>query len=141
MASSTRTISSLLFFRFFLSFIFFFLLLIVCKKGLRLNVLIGQYLNMLRELRPQKWVFDELKGLSTVQFRFKDIERPQSYVCSLASKLQYYPIEEVISGDYTFKEWKPELIESILDILTPDKIRYSFSITICLLFGRFCQFL
>ena len=96
---------------------------------------------MLRELRPQKWVFDELKGLSTVQFRFKDIERPQSYVCSLASKLQYYPIEEVISGDYTFNEWKPELIESILDILTPDKIRYSFSITICLLFGRFCQFL
>jgi len=78
---------------------------------------------MLRELRPQEWVFDELKGLSTVQFRFKDKERPQSYVCSLASKLQYYPIEEVISGDYTFKEWKPELIESILDILTPDNIR------------------
>lgn len=84
---------------------------------------VGQYLNMLRELRPQEWVFDELKGLSTVQFRFKDKERPQSYVCSLASKLQYYPIEEVISGDYTFKEWKPELIESILDILTPDNIR------------------
>jgi len=85
--------------------------------------LVFQYLNMLRELRPQQWVFDELKGLSTVQFRFKDKERPQSYVCNLASKLQYYPMEEVISGDFAFKEWKPELVESILEILTPDKIR------------------
>jgi len=85
--------------------------------------LMFQYLNMLRELGPQKWVFDELKGLSTVAFRFKDKETPQGYVCGLAGRLQYYPIEEVISGDYIFKEWKPELIQSLIDILTPDKIR------------------
>lgn len=78
---------------------------------------------MLRKLGPQKWVFDELEGLSRVQFRFKDKEKPQSYVCSLASKLQYYPMDEVISGDYSFKEWKPELVTSILDLLTPENIR------------------
>lgn len=82
-----------------------------------------QYLNMLRKLEPQKWVFDELEGLSRVQFRFKDKEKPQSYVCSLASKLQYYPMEEVISGDYSFKEWKPDLVTSVLDMLTPENIR------------------
>jgi len=59
-----------------------------------------------------------------VQFRFKDKEKPQSYVCSLASKLQYYPMEEVISGDYSFKEWKPDLVTSLLDMLTPEKIRF-----------------
>ena len=79
---------------------------------------------MLRNLGPQKWVFDELEGLSRVQFRFKDKEKPQSYVCSLASKLQYYPMEEVISGDYSFKEWKPDLVTSLLDMLTPEKIRF-----------------
>jgi secreted Zn-dependent insulinase-like peptidase len=83
---------------------------------------------MLRKLGPQKWVFDELEGLSRVQFRFKDKEKPQSYVCSLASKLQYYPMEEVISGDYSFKEWKPDLVTSLLDMLTPEKIRF---VTFC----------
>ncbi len=79
---------------------------------------------MLRSLGPQKWVFDEIHGLSKVQFRFKDKEKPQSYVCSLATNLQWYPIEEVISGDYAFKDWRPDLVTSILDILTPEKIRY-----------------
>lgn len=78
---------------------------------------------MLRKLGPQKWVFDELAGLSKVQFRFKDKEKPQSYVCRLASLLQYYPMEEVISGDYAFKEWRPDLVISILDRLIPDNIR------------------
>ena len=78
---------------------------------------------MLKKLGPQKWVFDELAGLSKVQFRFKDKEKPQSYVCRLASLLQYYPMEEVISGDYAFKEWRPDLVISILDRLIPDNIR------------------
>lgn len=82
---------------------------------------------MLRKLEPQKWVFDELEGLSRVQFRFKDKEKPQSYVCSLASKLQYYPMEEVISGDYSFKQWKPDLVTSVLDMLTPENIRLVMS--------------
>lgn len=85
--------------------------------------LVFQYLNMLRELGPQKWVFDELQCLSKVQFRFKDKEKPQSYVCSLASKLQYFPMEEVISGAYAFKEWRPDLVNSILNMLTPENIR------------------
>ena len=81
------------------------------------------YLNMLRELSPQKWIFDELKGMSNVHFRFKDKEKPQSYVCSLATKLRYFPIEEVISGDYVFEEWRPDLIESLMSLLTPQNIR------------------
>ena len=78
---------------------------------------------MLRELSPQKWIFDELKGMSNVHFRFKDKEKPQSYVCSLATKLRYFPIEEVISGDYVFEEWRPDLIESLMSLLTPQNIR------------------
>lgn len=78
---------------------------------------------MLKQLGPQRWVFDELQRLSKVQFRFKDKEKPQSYVCSLASKLQYYPIEEVISGDYAFKDWKPDLVTSLLDRMIPENIR------------------
>ena len=61
--------------------------------------------------------------MSNVHFRFKDKEKPQSYVCSLATKLRYFPIEEVISGDYVFEEWRPDLIESLMSLLTPQNIR------------------
>lgn len=99
--------------------------LIVNTYFLIYPVLSPKYLKMLKEKQPEKWIFEELRGMSNVQFRFKDKEKPQSFVCSLATKLRYFPCEEVMSGDYIFEEWKPELIEHLLCLLTPDNIRYA----------------
>ena len=81
---------------------------------------------MLREEGPVKGIFEELQALAQIKFRFKDKEKPQSYVSSLASKLHYFPMEEAISGDFSFTVWSPELITSVLDMLTPDKMRSIF---------------
>ncbi len=39
--------------------------------------LVFQYIRMLREIGIQKWIFEEINKLDTVQFRFKDKEQPQ----------------------------------------------------------------
>ncbi|XP_066956310.1 insulin-degrading enzyme [Macrobrachium rosenbergii] len=82
-----------------------------------------QYLNLLKNQGPQEWVFNECRDLSAMNFRFKDKERPQSYVCGLAEQLHYYPLKEVLCGGYLLSEYKPELIEKVLDCLTPSNIR------------------
>ncbi|GFT52795.1 insulin-degrading enzyme [Nephila pilipes] len=108
-------------------FAFFIVDLMLTEKGLEhtddIVTLLFQYLTMLREVGPQEWIFQECKKLSEMTFRFKDREKPQVYVCSLASRIFLYPIEEVLSGPYLLHEYKPDLINKLLDLLKPDNIR------------------
>ena len=85
--------------------------------------LVFQYLALLREKGPQEWVFRECQDLNRMQFRFKDKERPQSYVCGLSGQLQDYPLDEVLTGSYLLTEWSPDLITSLLSNLTTDTVR------------------
>lgn len=85
--------------------------------------LIFQYLNLLRKEGPKEWVFRECQDLSSMSFRFKDKEKPINYTCSCSSSLHDYPIEEVLSGAYLFDQYNPDLIQSVLDKLTPDSVR------------------
>ncbi|XP_076044547.1 insulin degrading metalloproteinase isoform X2 [Oratosquilla oratoria] len=82
-----------------------------------------QYFNMLRKEGPQEWVFEECRDLNAMTFRFKDKERPQTYVCALSEQLHYYQSEEVLCGGYFLYDFKAELINMVLDYLTPDNIR------------------
>ncbi|XP_070209984.1 insulin-degrading enzyme-like [Littorina saxatilis] len=82
-----------------------------------------EYINMLKKEGPQEWVFQECMDLSTMQFRFKDKEKPRNYVCHLSNMLNEFPIEEVLSAPYLFNEFRPDVINMILDLLTPENIR------------------
>ena len=85
--------------------------------------LVFQYMKMLRMSGPQDWVFEECKKICNMQFQFKDKERPQSYVSSCSHDLQYYPMEEALTGSYLLTEWRPELVEEVMDKLVPDNVR------------------
>uniref|UniRef100_A0A8C9F984 Insulin degrading enzyme n=1 Tax=Pavo cristatus TaxID=9049 RepID=A0A8C9F984_PAVCR len=82
-----------------------------------------QYIQKLRTEGPQEWVFQECKDLNAVAFRFKDKERPRGYTSKLGGMLHYYPIEEVLAAEYLLEEFRPDLIEMVLDKLRPENIR------------------
>ncbi|XP_028845325.1 insulin-degrading enzyme isoform X2 [Denticeps clupeoides] len=82
-----------------------------------------QYIQKLRTEGPQEWVFQECKDLNTVAFRFKDKERPRGYTSKVAGLLHYYPLEEVLAAEYLLEEFRPDLIEMVLDNLRPDNVR------------------
>ncbi|KAH0623624.1 hypothetical protein JD844_006573 [Phrynosoma platyrhinos] len=82
-----------------------------------------QYIQKLRTEGPQEWVFQECKDLNAVAFRFKDKERPRGYTSKLAGMLHYYPIEEVLAAEYLLEEFRPDLIEMVLDKLRPENVR------------------
>ncbi|XP_033106697.1 insulin-degrading enzyme-like [Anneissia japonica] len=84
-----------------------------------------QYLNMLRQEGPQEWIHRECQDLDNMRFRFKDKERPSSYVMTTVANLHEYPFTEVLSADYTMPDYRPDLIKMILGLLTPDKARIS----------------
>ena len=37
--------------------------------------------------------------------------------------LQYYPLEEVLTAEYLLEEFRPDLIEMVLDKLRPENVR------------------
>ncbi|RXN10476.1 insulin-degrading enzyme [Labeo rohita] len=82
-----------------------------------------QYIQKLRTEGPQEWVFQECKDLNTVAFRFKDKERPRGYTSKVAGLLHYYPLEAVLAAEYLLEEFRPDLIEMVLDKLRPENVR------------------
>ncbi|KAM4607098.1 insulin-degrading enzyme isoform 2-T2 [Polymixia lowei] len=82
-----------------------------------------QYIQKLRTERPQEWVFQECKDLNKVAFRFKDKERPRGYTSKVAGLLHYYPLEEVLAAEYLLEDFRPELIDMVLNKLRPEHVR------------------
>uniref|UniRef100_A0A8D3C1V6 Insulin-degrading enzyme n=1 Tax=Scophthalmus maximus TaxID=52904 RepID=A0A8D3C1V6_SCOMX len=82
-----------------------------------------QYIQKLRTEGPQEWVFEECKDLNKVAFRFKDKERPRGYTSKVAGLLHYYPLEEVLAAEYLLEDFRPDLIEMVLDKLRPEHVR------------------
>lgn len=39
------------------------------------------------------------------------------------SWFQYYPVEEVLAAEYLLEEFRPDLIEMVLDKLRPEHVR------------------
>jgi hypothetical protein len=46
----------------------------------------------------------------------------QDVVCELSSKLQNYPIEEVLTAEHLVIDWRPDLVKEVLDIILPENI-------------------
>lgn len=85
--------------------------------------LIFQYLNLLRTKGPQKWIFDEYCRLNEMQFRFKDKENPLHLVSNIVHSMLVYPLPEVLSANYLLTEWRPDLIEQVMEKLNPYNAR------------------
>ncbi|XP_037637907.1 insulin-degrading enzyme isoform X1 [Sebastes umbrosus] len=82
-----------------------------------------QYIQKLRTEGPQEWVFEECKDLNKVAFRFKDKERPRGYTSKVAGLVHYYPLEEILAAEYLLEDFRPDLIQMVLDKLRPEHVR------------------
>ncbi|XP_018331415.1 insulin-degrading enzyme [Agrilus planipennis] len=85
--------------------------------------LVFQYINMLKDVGPLEWIQEEQKDIAAMIFRFKDKESPRTYISGLVHHLQDYPIEDVLCIHYHLTEWRPDIINNILNSFTPDKVR------------------
>lgn len=78
---------------------------------------------MLRTGGAKKWIFEEYLNLSEMQFRFKDKETALLLASSVVHSMQLYPMEEVLTAPYLISDWRPDLIQNLMDDLVPEKCR------------------
>ena len=81
---------------------------------------IFQYIRDTQARGIEEWRFEENKVLSEIEFRFVEFDNVASAVTFLATELHRYPPDELLTALYLVENFAPELIDDILDRLTPD---------------------
>ncbi|KAI9790783.1 MAG: Insulinase (Peptidase M16) [Candelina submexicana] len=85
---------------------------------------IFQYISMVREAGPQQWIFEEMKGLAEVDFRFREKSPASRFTSHLGSTMQRpYPRERLLSASSVITKYDPEGINKALSYLRPDNFR------------------
>ena len=84
-------------------------------------------LAQLREDGAQSWVFDELKQLSDLNFRFQEKGEPIGYVSRLASSMHDFPVRDWLRGGTYLEQFDAALTQSLLDSMSADKALVTLS--------------
>uniref|UniRef100_UPI0005CAB675 insulin-degrading enzyme-like n=1 Tax=Fragaria vesca subsp. vesca TaxID=101020 RepID=UPI0005CAB675 len=82
-----------------------------------------QYIELLRQMSPQEWIFRELHDIGNMEFIFAEEQDHDDYASGLAENLLCYATEHVIYGDYVNESWDKELIEYVLGFFWPENMR------------------
>ncbi|XP_071641482.1 insulin-degrading enzyme-like isoform X1 [Temnothorax longispinosus] len=108
-------------------FSFFSVVVDLTEEGIKhiedIVQLMFQYINMLKLKGPIEWIYDEYRDIANMNFRFKEKSSPRNYVSSMVQAIQEYPMNDVLCAEHVFTEWRPDLIEQIMEYLTPKNIR------------------
>jgi len=80
------------------------------------------YIQLLQQKGAESWVFDELKQLAKTQFAFLQGQNPASLVQGLSMNMHEYAVEDILQGPYLWDNFDPELIQSIMNKLTPKNV-------------------
>ncbi|KAF2125491.1 insulin-degrading enzyme [Dothidotthia symphoricarpi CBS 119687] len=86
--------------------------------------IIFQYIGMIRDQPPQKWVVDEQMQMSEVDFRFKQKSPPSGTASSLAGVMQKpYDRTMLLSGPAVIRKFDADRISEAMEFLRPDNFR------------------
>lgn len=89
-----------------------------------------QFLNLLKQSGPQKWVFDELADIAQMRFRFAEEEDACEYALRLAADAPYYAPQHLLNGHYLYDDWQPDLVM----LCSPARSYYTLILWLCCLF-------
>ena len=83
-----------------------------------------QYISLIKEVPPQQWIFDEVKGMAEVDFRFQEKSPASSFTSRISSVMQKsLPREWLLSGSSLLRKFDSSAITNALSYLKTDNYR------------------
>lgn len=93
------------------------------KQHREVTKVIFEYLAMIKEREPEQWIFDEMKNLTEVDFRFKQKSPASRFTSRLSSVMQKpLPREWLLSGS-NLRKFDAEAIKKALSFFRTDNFR------------------
>ena len=93
-----------------------------------------QFLSLLKQSGPQKWVFDELADIAQMRFRFAEEEDACEYTLRLAADAPYYAPQHLLNGHYLYDDWQPDLVMPCY--LTCSIVLHTYSLAVLFVLNR-----
>lgn len=96
-------------------------------KGLKqvdeITAVVFDYLYKVRKEGILEWMYSETRLISDIGFRYQESRHPQQTATALASRIHYYPAEDLLYSGYRYDDFAPDLIARLMGNLTPDNLR------------------
>ncbi|XP_065213732.1 nardilysin-like [Planococcus citri] len=77
------------------------------------------YLKLVRASLPQRRLYNEVKTLSDLYFRFQEEQTAAEF---LVEDMHYYPSKDFLAGPYLYFKYSPEEITKLLEHITPETV-------------------
>ncbi|XP_022686132.1 insulin-degrading enzyme-like [Varroa jacobsoni] len=84
---------------------------------------IFQYVAMLKQSGPKKWLFDEIATISTNSFLYPRKDFTEEEQITLCKDLNNFPWRHALSGRYVFDTFDADLISHFTDLIDPSRMR------------------
>ncbi|KAG2444954.1 hypothetical protein HXX76_001690 [Chlamydomonas incerta] len=88
--------------------------------GLAVAALVFAFINMLRRAGPQEWVWQEMRAMADMRWRFQEEGDPMDTVSRLAGVLHHTDPAHVLVADYLHEAWDPAQVQQLLACMDPD---------------------
>ncbi|KAL9025425.1 MAG: hypothetical protein Q9196_005751 [Gyalolechia fulgens] len=83
-----------------------------------------QYISLIKENDPQQWIVDEIRGMTEVDFKFREKSPDTSFTSRLSSIMQHpLPRDWLLSGTSVIRKFDPRAITNALSYIRPDNYR------------------
>ncbi|PGH21335.1 hypothetical protein AJ80_03386 [Polytolypa hystricis UAMH7299] len=91
------------------------------KEYRQVTKIVFQYISLIKERAPEEWIFEELRDISEVEFRYRQKSPASRFTSALSSTMQRaYPRERLLSAQAVLQKFDPELITRGLSYLRAD---------------------
>ena len=84
--------------------------------------LVFAWLDLIKQQGIEQWRQTELARVGEIDFRYLEQQDPMGYVSMLASRMQRYPIQEVLREPYLTNEFDTQIIDAVLQKLNPNNL-------------------
>ena len=77
---------------------------------------------MLNREGPNQRIFQEIKEIEDLNFKFKEESQPMDNVEHLCENMQKYPSELIMTGSDLIFDYEPDLLRDCAKALSPEKV-------------------
>ncbi len=92
-----------------------------------ITALLFQFIDLISQKGVAEWQYKEFATMSALAFQYQEPGGAEGLVTGMAERMQFYPMPDLITSSYFYRNFDPRLIHSVLDFMRPDNMLMTLS--------------
>jgi hypothetical protein len=92
-----------------------------------ITALLFQFIDLISQKGVAEWQYKEFATMSALAFQYQEPGGAEGLVTGMSERMQFYPLQDLITSNYFYRNFDPRLIHSVLDFMRPDNMLMTIS--------------